>query len=392
MKLHCITQIINKNSEIPRRSVFKEGGVKVTELDTMGRVTDYYGKRPDEHEEPDFLSGKQALRTKVETKKELKEMPRPKTKEAEEKLKVRLIKEIFGDEETQKWYVDRVREALETMNSDRLHAFIVNHPRYGKGEFRKWNADLAKLLAISVEKKYKGKNEAHTNMRLTAATQIVLVEYYKNDVFQITIPEKKINPFIFIDAKWGPYSNSVLAEYWKHKHGPKSAKPDPNRSGLKKSYGAKSKQVYGDAMAYLDAQLSTVKPPAPEEKKPKGEKVDPADQLAANVKAQDYYEKLDKAGDSMTFDRLAITDGYRFDLDMPNLSRALATVFEEDPKKPAESPKLFRTLHLIAERIGAEVDTWTAKSGDTLYITKEGQFRIQKADGSIRHEINLANS
>jgi hypothetical protein len=237
---------------------------------------------------PDFLKSFDDLRAEVagsheareETKKEIKKMPRLVTPEVKKELKKRLRHEIFVDSETQEYYLNSVREALETPGvGDRLYDYIVAHPTYGKSKFVSWNSEFnSDVIRLKPEGRFKGKDEKETNMRITAATQIVLVETYKNDVFQLTM--KEVNPWIFIDGKMGPYSVSVLAEYWKGRFGPKSkGKKPPEHPTISSSYSDTSRGLYKEATDYLKGKVEETPVPKAEAL----DNVDPGDQLSEEV-------------------------------------------------------------------------------------------------------------
>lgn len=335
------------------------------------------------------LTAKQeAMRSaKEQARQQIDTVPRPVTDASKERLRERTQNDIFGDRETQKHYIEGVREALETLDGDRLHDFIMDHLSYGKSSYAQWNAELSDLLGWQPEDRFRGRDKGQTDMRITAAVQHVFVDHYKNDVFQLT--RKAINPWIFIDGKLGPYSVTVAGEYWASRFGATSTK-QPNPPGLsgldRRSYaeGSQSDQLYTEAVDYLQVQIAQSATQSAQETA----EGDPADQLADKVQAR--YSRLDQAGETVRLEHLRLLP-QTFDYEMPtNLSTALAQAFGENPKDATQSPRLFRTLNLIAQKVGAQIEDMKVQGGDTVEIDERGTLVVHAEDGTKRYEINLA--
>ncbi len=250
---------------------------KLTELGSQYDVYKYYAPEQSNDDIPSYA--RYSLRDDIEkkkTKKKLRKLPRWVPPKAKKKLKLRTKKEIFGSKECQKWYMEKVSEALEK-KGDLLYDFIRAHSEYSKTSHVSWNKDFAAFVGLDPNdekfKKYKGATEAITNRRITAAAQHVLVEKYDNDIFRLTYTKKQFNPWIFVDGKMGPYSVSVLDDYWMATHSKNSKKKPkpPGRSGLDdKDYkpGSASAKTWDKALEHLDIQTENgpVEEDSPEEK------------------------------------------------------------------------------------------------------------------------------
>ena len=193
------------------------------------------------------------------------------------------VLDIFGNLETQEYYVNAIREILETPDfGDRLHDFIMANKTYQKSTYHRLNSDWREKLGFNPDGKYEGRNLNHTNMRIAAASQLLMIEYYKARVFEM---EKKVdlNPWRFADGKTGAYTVSVYSEYWKSRHSANSNRKKPNRTDLAAGYGAE--ESFDNAMTQLNIELQnsdTV--PTPKRASEEDEdKQDPAAKLAANL-------------------------------------------------------------------------------------------------------------
>ncbi len=192
------------------------------------------------------------------------------------------VMEIFGnDKETMKHYVDgvraamrRMREALETPRSkDPLHDFITTNGSYKRNSFRRLNADWQAMLKFTPNEEYKGPNAKITKMRIVAASQLYMVEYFKTHVFK-SKQSVDLNPWNFVDGKTGPHTVSVYSAYWNTEHMPKSARPETESAQLEAEYSPEAKISYkqaGDKLARIipkieDRRPSVPKPPDPEHK------------------------------------------------------------------------------------------------------------------------------
>jgi len=174
MKLPCFKHSEGKNES---HRIFKKDSRKktrVTDLPGAGDVSDWVDWRGDAKEElPSWakkdptLEALKPIRTAVETKKSLKEVPRPVTPKAKEKLKFRTQKEIFGTRECQEWYINALREALETMDGDKLYDFIRAHPKYSMTSYIAWNEHFAELVGIKPPAKYRGNSKKRRHVRHT---------------------------------------------------------------------------------------------------------------------------------------------------------------------------------------------------------------------------------
>lgn len=346
------------------------------------------GETPD-YAKKDRTSGSvrplEPLRKAVEARKDLKELPRPVTPRAKEKLRKRTVTDIFGTKETQDWYVEKVGQAFDGLSEDALYKFIMEHQSYEKkADHESWNRDFAKLLGITIPPKYQGPTEAMTNRRITAAVQIHLVDKYWHDIFQETM--KAPNPWIFIDGRMGPYTVSVLAEYWKKKFGPTSKKKPPTRAGVAGEYTPESPgaKLYNDgAMPYLDATIAAES--AMEESD--NEEITP-EEARKDVDAKAKYARLDEAPAGYAFSNV-VFEKRKMEGGKKNLSQALSSIYEEDPTKAKKSPKTFRVLNLLATRVGAEVDEIAVDDGDFLEINADGTFLLTDSDGEELYNINL---
>jgi len=176
-----------------------------------------------------------------------------KEKESDNKEILDTALEIFDNLDTQKYYVSSIREILETPYfGDKLHDFIMANKVYYKGSYNKLNSNWRSMLGFNPNKNYEGKNVSHTNMRIAAASQLLMIEYYKTHVFET---EKKINlnPWRFADGKTGAYTVSVYSEYWKSKYSANSDRKQTNRTVLTEGYS--NKKPFDNAMSQLNTEL-----------------------------------------------------------------------------------------------------------------------------------------
>lgn len=186
--------------------------------------------------------------------KKIDSLPRPVTKKAKETLRQRTKNEIFGDLETQEWYINQIKEALERLDGDRLHEFILSHQSYSRSAFVSWNNELFDLLGVSIPDEYAASKKSMTNRRVTAALQHALIDAHKNDVFQIT--KKEHGQWINVDGKCGPYVVANLAEYWKAVFKPSSQRENPSYPELDPEYNYESKESLREDYGYLESQIS----------------------------------------------------------------------------------------------------------------------------------------
>ena len=394
MRLFCFQNF--SPEEKPLKRLFKkpEEGRRLADLGGVDRGTRFYmregGNDTLERENPVEAANKRMQERQKETRRALDETQRPVTDEAKERLRERTVSEIFGDRETQDYYINTVRSAFGRLSPDKLHAFIKSHSTYGKSGFKAWNGELYRLLGVRPKEKYQGKDSIHTKKRVCAALQHVLVDFYETDVFQLT--RKTINPWIFIDGRLGPYSVSVMAAYWNTKYGKtakKRLRPNPlPDSGLSpKSYrpDGPADQSYKSAMRILDGQLGKSKTESPAVR-PAGE---PSATLAEKVRSR--YRKLDQAGGGMAMDKLVLPVILTDYATPVNLSMALALAYGEQPrpKDTKESPRLFRVLHLVAEKIGPEINNIRIASGDSIEVSPGGHLIIRDSKKNEKYNINL---
>lgn len=359
---------------------------QAADMRTRHDVFKHYAPETGTDEIPEWAKRNErtALRSEVDTERQLRDTPRPVTPRAKETLDTRVIEEIFGSRECMEWYVNWLREAIETMNGDKLYDFIRRHPKYAMTGFQAWNSDFARLIGLrNIPAQYGGKNVSETNRRIAAAAQRVLVDKYENDVFQLTFTGEKVNPWIFIDGKMGPYTVSVLNDYWMAKYSSSSAKQPipPGRSGLnEKSYSRKGNNwaLFAAALRYLDVQTRQM----PAQETPPAD-TSPERDYGAAVKGK--YAEKDKAGEIPPA-KLIIPET-KIDLAM-TLAQALGTCYQENYQAPdtARSPRTFRVLRLASQKIGERaVDQMKLESGDTLKITPQGVLSITKKNGSKRY-------
>ncbi|MFH0838171.1 MAG: hypothetical protein V1880_02805, partial [Patescibacteria group bacterium] len=305
--------------------------------------------------------------------KSLGEIPRPVTTGAKETLKIRTQKEIFGTKECQEWYINAVKEAIEKLNPDKLYEFIKAHGIYNKEGFSRWNNEFAALLSLNVPEKYRGSSAEMTNRRITAATQHVLVEYYNNDVFQLTV--KKVNPWIWIDGWYGPYTNSVMGDYWNTVHGPARPENAPlGRSDLGRSYppGGSSQKTYAAAMAWLTTQLTgstrdTVKPQenVPAEKQ-LAKKVSSAPEAITDLVIRHHEVKKNQ-----------------------NLKSALKEAYYSTYSDTSKAKDLSeKALNAIPSNKTAELNKQVQK-GDLLKITTAGLLQVLGPRNVSKYEIQM---
>lgn len=393
MKLFCFD--LNQDKNRPGRKLYKKT-TGVGDLPGAGDFAEWADWKRGQSKELSAWMKKDrgtraafdSLRTTTKTKKSLGKVPHPVTPRAKEKLKIRTQKEIFGSKECQEWYIRNVKEALEKLKGDRLHAFIKAHQKYGKGNYIQWNSEFADLLGLNVPAKYRGGSAHMMHRRITAATQHVLVDYYNNDVFQLT--KEKVNKWIKIDGMTGPYTSSVLGDYWNSVHGPTSTKPHLGRSGLGWGYpeGGTGRKTYAAAMAWLIAQLAE----STRDKVETPEDVPPAKQLKRRVekrrKTIEKYRDLDKdKGEKVKLKDLYIRH-HELKKDHPNLLSALAEVYRENPRTPKQSKKLFRAMYLLALKGGAEIDQMKVKKGDII-IVADGFLTVRRSNTTNRHRIPM---
>lgn len=365
----------------------------VSDLRTKDDVYQHYAPETANDEIPSWAMPKKrdALRTEVDTGNQLRDIPRPVTPGAKDTLDIRIVKDIFDTKECKDWYVKKLREAIETMKGDKLYDYIRNHSSYSVTSYLAWNKDFARLIALSsIPPEYRGANSDVTNRRITAAAQRVLVDEYENDVFQLTFTEEKINPWIYIDGKMGPYSVSVLNDYWMarySKNSTKSPKPPGRSRPNAKDYpaGSKNATLFTVAMNYLNTQTKNM----PKDYEDRKRDVPPEVNYGDRVRQK--YAELDLAGNAITLKDLTV-ENHGFDLDM-DFSKALVIVYKEEliPTNSAEAPKSYRLLNLLAQKIGPEVEKIKIKSGDTLNITAQGLFTITDKKGTVTRRVQLTN-
>lgn len=356
------------------------------------------GEMPDWMKRDTTAGALDTLGTQVDTRRDLDDIPHPVPPRAKDNLKKRTL-DIYGTKEVQDWYINKIKEAIEKMNGDDLHKFIVDHPKYrAKNDHVQWNKDFAALFRLEIPDKYKGQNEETTNRRITAAAQNFLVNFYQNDVFQIT--QQVVNPWIFIDGRMGPYTVSVLNVYWVKKFGKTSTrKPNPpgdSGLGYDKDYkqGSREDALYAAALHYRDGQIRGPRPKRPGparggEDADKNKQPDKTpDSGSPDDKAKARYARLDQAGEDLKNADLKI-DQYSVDTNM-KLSEALALAYGENARGAANSPKTFRVLNLLARQVGAKVDSMDILATDVLNLTEDGEFSVTESDtANARYRIKI---
>ena len=349
---------------------------KVSEMRTASDVFAHYAPESRSDEVPVWAqkreSERTALRTTVDTQQRLREAPRPVTPKAKERLDKRIIREIFGSRDCYDWYMKKLRAAIRSISPDDLYRFIHEHPSYGKSNFEGWNRDFAELVNIGeIPKKHRGANLSIRNRRIAAAAQRVLVDMYEDDVFQLTFDKPKTNPWIYVDGETGPYTVSVLNDYWVAKYGksrPDLYPPAPGRSEPNERHYPPDSQSYASwltALSYLEGHKKKI----PELEPPPKDK--PAHEDFGAIVLSKWAER-DTAGKIET-NKLAIKDK-QFDLGM-SLSDALGQVYGEEPRVK-QAPRTFRVMHLLAQKVRAAVEQIKIRAGDTLSITPQGLFTI----------------
>ncbi|MBN2306742.1 hypothetical protein JXD20_02045 [Candidatus Peregrinibacteria bacterium] len=401
MELYCFDQ--NKDFRDRKRFICltekdRKRPTLVTQMPGVGDVADWIHKPRDTQEMPDWAKeerGRVELRTKAETEKKLKESPRPVPPGARENLRRRTIEEIFETRECQEWYINKVREALENPAiGDKLHAFIHRNKGYRNNSYQAWNRDFAEVINLTdIPEAYRGAGKTVTYRRITAAAQHVLVDYYQNDVFQISLEREKSNPWIYIDGLMGPYSVSALNDYWmtRHSKGSKMKPIPPGRSNLnKKSYSPDGENwaLFLDALNYLSVQTGK----APRGAEPPQRNIPPEREMRQRVSGkrldeiiQVKYTRLDQGGDIPA--RQFKIEGWTCRRNNTFLSAALAVNYREQakPKNSKSSPRTFRVLNLVARKVGAKIDDMKLQEGDVLTITEQGELTITKSDGKPRY-------
>ncbi len=223
--------------------------------------------------------------------------------------------------------------------------------------------------------------------RITAATQHVLVNYYNNDVFQLY--EAKPITWAQCDGKMGPYTTSVLGDYWNSVHGPTSDKPDFGRSGLDDSIPEDSprRKSYAVAMAFLTEKLaeSIRDEETPEEDKEPSEAL--GDKVKEEREARQNYRTLDESGEEVKMSDLYIKH-HEAKKNHISLLTALAEAYGEDPKNPGKSKKTFRAMHLLSVEEGG-VDRMKVDKGELIKVSRNGLLTVLRKDNSVRHQIKM---
>ncbi len=351
----------------------------------------YYSKPRDASEEPSSDEDQKlsSLNNTVDTEKELRKAKRSVEKNRGPKLRERL--DVFGTPECQKWYVDNVRESLETPEmSDKLHTFIADHKIYSMGDYARWNTEFAKLIKINPSKNFQGTTKAITESRIATACQLVMVDYFNCDVFKVATD----NGWNREDGKYGPYTNSIVNQYWIGVHGPNSKKKPAGRSRLGRGFTPNGK----DSKLFMAALYGAVDliVAHPQDEVIPGEKESSQEVLAKKVvtekeKREKHYDDLDVAGDKLSFKDL-VKKKYTMKGKYKHFAKPIAEAFGErktlDPKNPSKAPKTFRVLNLLAKK-GHNVDSMHIKKGETVEITRSGWFIVRDKRGNKRYNYNI---
>lgn len=393
MILPCFKLSIQPENSCGR--IFKNKTPSVGDLPGAGDVADWVDWKSREKEglpdwaKKDTASKLATVKTTVDTTDKLRKVKEKVDKERE-KVQYRPRLDIFGTIECQEWYLNGVRESLETLAmGDKLHDFIMAHPKYALGQHVKWNDDFATMIQLDVPQKYRGAAKAIMQKRIAVAAQQVMADHFNSDLFKIVSE----NGWDKEDGKVGPYTTRVLREYWVNVHQKASKKEPqpPTASELGRGYPKSgiNARHFAAAITTLATLMASAKPDVvvPKEKTPP--EVELAKKVAdRNTKAKEKYAKLDKAGDEV---KVPAIKKQAFDIRTPLLT-ALGIVFEERPSPgaPQKSPKTYRLMNLLAQKEGALVDRMQVEPGDQLEITRDGHLIVYQSNGAKRYNKKFA--
>ncbi len=393
MKFPCFKH--SQQSKSLTGKVYKDKTPDVGDLPGAGDVADWIDWKGGKQELPDWMKKDTSAqlakaKTAVDTSDKLRKVKEKVDKERE-KVTYRPRLDIFGTIECQEWYLNKIRESLETlMMGDKLHDFIMAHAKYGVSDHLRWNDDFAKMIDLNVPKKYRGATKRIMQRRVAVAAQQVMADHFNSDLFKLVSE----NGWDKEDGKVGPYTTRVLREYWINVHQKFSKKqPQPPRtSDLGKGYGKNgiNAKNFAAAVATLASIMATATPDVVEVKKETPAEKELKEKIEdQNKKAKEKYADLDKAGDKVKTADLKI-EKHDFDMGM-DLTRALGIAFGESPrpKLSEQSPKTYRVLNLLAQKKGEAVERMKIVSEDTLEITRDGRFIVYQKNGAKRYNIKL---
>lgn len=200
---------------------------------------------------PVSVNPKQQPRLKVNLppdKEKVKPKSKPSVKNALEKAKQNVERDIFGKERL-KDYINAVRGSIETLEPDTLRKFILAHAEYN-ADYRQWNADFCKTFKLPLKT---GVEAPLEHRRYAYALQYLLADHFseKGDVFQ-ALKGKKASRFIYIDGKLGAYSVSVLSAYSNDKYSKSKEKPLPfSHLGSELAKKKWNEKIYAKDLNYL---------------------------------------------------------------------------------------------------------------------------------------------
>ncbi len=361
--------------------------IMATNLRSKRDVFRYYAKPRDTSEESSSNEGQKlsSLKNSFDTEKELRKAKHLVEKNRGLKLHERL--DVFETTECQKWYVDNVRESLETREmGDKLHTFIADHKIYSIGDYARWNTEFAKLIKINPSKNFQGTTKAITESRIATACQLVMVDYFNCDVFKVATD----NGWNEEDGKYGPYTNSIVNQYWIGVHGPTSKKKPAGRSKLGRGF-TDSKLFMAALYGAVDLIVAH-----PQDEVIPGKKEPSQEVLAKKVvtekeKRKKTYDDLDTAGDKLSFKDL-VKKKYTMKGQYKHFAKPIAEAFGEhkklDSKNPSKAPKTFRVLNLLAKK-GHNVDSMHINKGETVEITRSGRLIVRDKRGKERYNYNI---
>ncbi|HDL90256.1 MAG TPA: hypothetical protein ENG14_05075, partial [Thermodesulforhabdus norvegica] len=351
-----------------------------TSLRSPRDVFRHYSKPKDTPKEPSSTEGQKlsSLKHKVDTGVDTREKLRKAKPSIDRRIGPELHErlDVFETSECQKWYVDNVRESLETPKmGDKLHKFIADHKIYSMGDYARWNTEFAKLVKINLGD-FEGETKAITESRIATACQLVMVDYFNCDVFKVATD----NGWNDEDGKYGPYTNSIVNRYWIGVHGPTSKKKPAGRSRLSTGFAPKSKKLFMAAL-YGAVDLITTHP---QDEVIPGKKESSQEVLAKKVvtekeKREKTYDDLDTAGDKLSFKDL-VAKKHTMKGQYKHLAKPIAETFGERKglasKNPSKAPKTFRVLNLLV-KAGHNVDGMKIKKDETVEITSSGMFIVR---------------
>ncbi len=363
-----------------RKSQFLFKVPNATEISGAGNLVDWLAPKLDKGK---WGEERDALRNKINGIEDDPNHPRPHPviPARREDLKKRLQKEIFESQEIQDYYVNEIEIAFDSINQqpinsqDVLYEFIKGHNPYKKKDFEEWNKHLRTLMLMDdIDRKYQGKTEEKTNQRVAAALQIYLVDYYKNDVFQVN-QKNRANPWIHIDGKNAAYTNSVLAEYWNYRYydSNNEKRPKLKHTELADTYkeGSQAKKLYAQALAWLVAQVANSHPDEViDDKGAQSSRENLKKSVSKKQAVIKKYKELSKNNND-GFDKLEIGDWIAITKGQKGLLQILKKAYPNNKKRA------YRAMYLLSlGEMGEKVDSIQLKENDTLKITKDGKLLI----------------